>query len=190
MCNILSHGGMDSIFSRPCCEFQQYSISKHMTTVTCKKLLFGMHTCMLYIQRLLASENLRPLSSHLYRFSPECVHVHKVSLDENGFVHIPQVSLGYAYGRILQGRISHHKYHLYILSSSCIWWGWGACTDCPKALSQIMDIYGFSLATVRTGLFDSDNVSLPLCAVSFVTRPWSEFDPQHNCRCVSLLRAS
>jgi len=43
------------------------------------------------------------------------LHVHKVPLDENEFVHIPQVSLGYAHGRILQGRISHHKYHTYMI---------------------------------------------------------------------------
>jgi len=30
---------------------------------------------MLYVQTLLASENLWPLSSHLYRFTPEHVHV-------------------------------------------------------------------------------------------------------------------
>jgi hypothetical protein len=92
------------------------SISKHMTSATWKGRLFGMHTCMLHVKRLIASENLWPLSSHPYRFSQERVlHEHKVPLDENGFVHIPQVSLGCAYWRILQGRISHHKYHTYIV---------------------------------------------------------------------------
>jgi hypothetical protein len=116
MRNIWSHGGMDSIFPRPCREFQEYSISKHMISATWKRRLFGMHTCMLHVKRLNASENLRPLSSHPYRFSQERVlHEHKLPLDENGFVHIPQVSLGYAYRRVLQGRISHHKYHAYII---------------------------------------------------------------------------
>jgi hypothetical protein len=41
----------------------------------------------------------------------------------------------------------------------------GARTDRPKALLQVKDIHGFSLAAVWTGLFDCDNVSLPLCAV-------------------------
>ena len=35
-----------------------------------------MHMCMLYVQRLLASENLRPLSSHPYRFSPDVYYMY------------------------------------------------------------------------------------------------------------------
>jgi hypothetical protein len=136
-----------------------------------------MHTCMMPVRRLLASENLRLLSSHPYRFSPERVHVHEVPLDENGFVHIPQAPLGYAYGRVLQGRISHHKYHLYNLSSSCIQRGWGACTNRPKALLQVIitdlwlqvtNIHGSSLAAVWTGLIDT--APLPFCAVLLLTR--------------------
>jgi hypothetical protein len=42
-------------------------------------------------------------------------HVHIVPL--YGFLHITvkEVSLGYAYGRVLQRQISHHKYDTYIV---------------------------------------------------------------------------